>query len=147
MTAGLFNGQALSPPSKTVNVFDLTSKQGITGGAEVSSKERAARITLYVILTLVVLTAVSLLLGEALGLQWTLCVRGANKTAPSETLYQWPWSWKNNGQTLMSESYKERWDTLSLQEKRRELFRASMGEIDLYDMYDIPKHPQHLEVN
>uniref|UniRef100_A0A1B6FQ58 Uncharacterized protein n=1 Tax=Cuerna arida TaxID=1464854 RepID=A0A1B6FQ58_9HEMI len=143
MTVGILQGQrCFSPPSKTVNVFDLTPKlkENLDTTEISSAKERAARITLCVILTMVILTAMSLLLGEALGLQWTLCSKPHNKTAQDSSWYHWPWNWKHDGPFLTpSESYQERWNSLSLPEKRKELFRATFGEVDLYDMYDTAK--------
>uniref|UniRef100_A0A1B6LG38 Uncharacterized protein n=1 Tax=Graphocephala atropunctata TaxID=36148 RepID=A0A1B6LG38_9HEMI len=146
MTVDILQGQRCSTTtSKYVNVFDLTSKAKENSDAtEISSaKERAARITLCVILTMVTITAVSLLLGEAFGLQWTLCSKPHNKTV-QDSRYHWPWNWKPDTPFLTpSESYQEHWNSLSLPQKRKELFRATFGEVDLYDMYDAAKdsHP------
>lgn len=105
----------------------------------VISWKRVKLFILQVVLAMVVLTAVSLLLGEAFGLQWNLCSKAHNKTF-QDSRYQWPWNWKHDKPPLsMSESFKDRWNTLSLPEKRKELLRATLGELDLYDVYDISK--------
>lgn len=100
-------------------------------------------LVLQIILTILALGAISLMLGEIFGLQWawTPCSKQhkSKTNVQQEHWYEWPWHWKHDDPAELSDSYQEHWNTLSLPDKRKELFKATFGEVDLYDYL---KNPQ-----